>query len=134
MNSTILKPPSASELRFNDVLITRLKIFSDKNRDYGTSFDVDGVIGVVVRLGDKLKRLKTLSENKFQIIVKEEGLKELFLDIANYCDIGIMLLEDADEEKEKTDCNDHEQKFLQQGKDDTGKPACSCGTCSAAGK
>jgi hypothetical protein len=92
------KPPSESELKFNEVLITRLKIFSEKNRDYGTSYDVDGVIGVVIRLGDKLKRLKTVSNNGFQLNIKEEGLKELFLDIGNYCDIGIMLLGDADEE------------------------------------
>lgn len=71
----------------------RYQIFSDKNKDYGSSYDVDGIVGIVIRLGDKLKRLKNISENGYSIVVKDEGLNELLLDIANYCDIGLMLRE-----------------------------------------
>ena len=71
----------------------RYQIFSDKNKDYGSAYDVDGIVGIVIRLGDKLKRLKNISENGYSIVVKDEGLNELLLDIANYCDIGLMLRE-----------------------------------------
>ena len=91
-----------------------LETFTRKNIDYGNSFEADGVVGTVIRIGDKLKRLKTISEKGHVIKVKDEKLLDTLMDLANYAAMGIMLLkdDDADEEKEKTDCNDHEQKFL----------------------
>lgn len=83
--------------KFKNVLNKRFKVFAKKNIDYGSSFDVDGIVGIVIRLGDKFMRLKTISNDKHMIQVSEEGMKELLSDIANYCDIGIMLLEDKDE-------------------------------------
>jgi len=83
--------------KFKDVLSSRLKIFAKKNADYGSSFKVDGLVGIVLRLGDKLMRLKQTSSDGHTIRVKDEGLRELFLDISNYCDMGLMILgEDND--------------------------------------
>ena len=102
---------------FTNILSTRLKIFADKNKDYGSSFDVDGVVGIVIRLGDKLKRLKNVTSQGHVIAVKDEGLVDLLLDIANYCDIGLMLMEsNYGKTEEATDSCD-ESKLLQQGED-----------------
>jgi hypothetical protein len=125
----IKMPPSAAELKFNEILIERLEIFSAKNRDYGDSYKVDGVIGIVIRLGDKLKRLKQITQDGYQVQVKDEGLEELLGDIANYSLMGLMCIRDAEKE---ADNSGNEQEFVQQGKDDNPKPAfehsraCTC--------
>jgi len=113
-----------------------LETFTRKNIDYGNSFEADGVVGTVIRIGDKLKRLKTISEKGHVIKVKDEKLLDTLMDLANYAAMGVMLLkdDDADEKKEKVNCDNHEPIKLQQSKDDTNKSSCSCGTCSAAGK
>ena len=74
-----------------------------------------GLVGIVLRLGDKLMRLKQTSSNQHTIKIKDEGLRELFLDMANYCDMGLMLLEENREQKD-SDISDEPLK-LQQGED-----------------
>lgn len=63
-----------------------LKTYINKNKDYGNSFDqsIDefGLIAGVVRMADKLNRLKTLI-NKPQREV-DESLRDTALDLANY--------------------------------------------------
>ena len=80
--------------KFTEILLERRDLFSTKNADYGSSFRVEDVVGIVIRLGDKLSRLKRADQNGFAMVVQEEGLKELLLDIANYCDIGLLLLKE----------------------------------------
>jgi hypothetical protein len=101
--------------KFIKVLKKRLDIFAKKNSDYGSSFRIDGLVGIVLRLGDKLMRLKQTSKDGHTIQVKDEGLRELFLDIGNYTDMGLMLLEESCEEE---DSNFSDESFeLQQGSD-----------------
>ena len=86
--------------KFGNILNIRFELFAKKNEDYGSSFREEDIAGIVIRLGDKLKRLKKVSGNGYAVKVKEEGLKELFLDIANYCDIGLLLMgEKSDDSK-----------------------------------
>jgi hypothetical protein len=89
---------SDDERIFLDVLTDRYELFCRKNKDYGSSFRVEGIVGVLVRQGDKFLRLKTISSCGRRIEVETEGLKELLTDIANYCDIGLMLLKERDEQ------------------------------------
>jgi hypothetical protein len=111
-----------------------LQIFADKNKDYGSSFDVDGIVGIVIRLGDKMKRLKNVTSKGHVIAVSGEGLSELLLDIANYCDIGLMLMEkEYGKAKEAAYCCD-ESKFIQQSKDHHKILAEECGTISPIGE
>ncbi len=88
--------------KFTEVLHRRLNIFAKKNSDYGSSFRIDGLVGIVLRLGDKLMRLKQTSKDGHVIQVKDEGLGELFLDMGNYCDMGLILLEESCEEKDSS--------------------------------
>ncbi len=85
--------------KFADVLEERFQLFKKKNEAYGSSFRVEDIVGIVTRLGDKMSRLKRVSGKGFVMQVKEEGLQNLFEDIGNYCDIGLLLLKEKVKDK-----------------------------------
>ena len=63
-------------------------IYSRKNADYGDSFaKVREIVhnSVLVRLMDKLERLKTLLGKGEQAQVIDEGVDDTLMDMANYC-------------------------------------------------
>lgn len=68
-----------------------------KNADYGDSFkkslDEDGLIAAVVRMRDKVNRLKSLTDKVGQ--VSDETLSDTALDLANYAIMTAMWLEDS---------------------------------------
>lgn len=61
-------------------------IYKRKNADYGNSFDESckefGLVAGVVRMDDKMRRIKNLLKNPAQ--VKGESLKDTVDDLANY--------------------------------------------------
>lgn len=65
-----------------------------KNADYGNSFseqfDEYGLLSALIRLDDKMRRLKQLSKNEAQ--VKDESIRDTLLDLANYSVMTIMEL------------------------------------------
>jgi hypothetical protein len=67
-------------------------MFVRKNKDYGDAFAEFGVIGVIMRIEDKIKRLLSIQKNKI-ILVDDETLKDTLLDLHNYSAMAIMLLE-----------------------------------------
>ena len=73
--------------KFQDLTNEILKIYKDKNADYGDSFSKSykefGIIAPVVRMSDKMERIKQLSRGE-DIKVKDESLRDTFIDIANY--------------------------------------------------
>ena len=73
------------------------ELFKKKNADYGDAFADYGTVGVLVRMGDKIRRLQSIT-NKGINLVKEESLRDTSIDLHNYSAVAIMLL---DEEKEK---------------------------------
>ena len=64
-----------------------------KNADYGDAFSEYGTIGVLVRLGDKIKRLQSISSNKISL-VNDEKIRDTLIDLHNYSAMAIMCLED----------------------------------------
>ncbi len=63
-------------------------IYRQKNHDYGDSFaKVRSVVpnAILVRLMDKLERLKTLLGNGEQAQVVDESIYDTLIDMANYC-------------------------------------------------
>lgn len=63
-------------------------IYSRKNADYGDSFakvrkEVPNAI--LVRLMDKMERIKTLLFNGERLQVADEKVDDTLLDLANYC-------------------------------------------------
>jgi hypothetical protein len=65
-------------------------LFKKKNTDYGDAFATDGCVGVLVRLGDKLNRLKTVTATSVSL-VNTETLRDTLIDIHNYSAMAIML-------------------------------------------
>jgi hypothetical protein len=70
-----------------------LELFTKKNKDYGDAFAEYGTIGVLVRIGDKLKRCISLSSSKIQL-VDDESLKDTLLDLHNYSAMALMLMDE----------------------------------------
>lgn len=78
-----------------------LKIYMDKNSDYGDSFSKSykefGIIAPVVRMNDKMERVKQLSKSGDRK-VKDESLKDSLIDLANYALMTVIEIE-GDSEK-----------------------------------
>lgn len=79
---------------FKTVTDELYKIHKAKNADYGSSFDKTcdcfGVIAAVVRICDKVERIKTLT--KFDSKVKDESMLDTLKDLANYAILTIIWL------------------------------------------
>ena len=69
------------------------ELFRKKNADYGDAFSTYGSIGVLVRLGDKIKRLQSISSKKITLI-DDEKLRDTLLDLHNYAAMAIMLIDE----------------------------------------
>jgi hypothetical protein len=72
-----------------------LELFKKKNADYGDAFANYGVVGVLVRMGDKISRLSSIT-NTGITLVNTESLKDTLIDLHNYSAMAMMLI---DEEK-----------------------------------
>lgn len=81
--------------QFMSITRNMAKIYAAKNHDYGNSFeeslDEFGLVASVVRMGDKMNRIKSLIKKKAQ--VKDESIKDTLLDIANYAIMTVMWMD-----------------------------------------
>lgn len=74
-------------------------LMQKKNADYGSqsdpfaSFRMFGELGILVRLGDKLSRLKSFTEKGFMAVVTE-SVKDTIIDIINYAVLLYAFLEE----------------------------------------
>ena len=69
------------------------KLFLKKNKDYGDAFATYGTVGIIVRLGDKISRLSSVTRNGINL-VDSESLRDTLIDIHNYAAMGIMLIDE----------------------------------------
>jgi hypothetical protein len=76
-----------------------LELFKKKNADYGDAFAKYGLIGVLMRIEDKLQRGLSISKSGI-VLVSDEGLRDTLLDLHNYAAMALMLL-DEDENDAK---------------------------------
>ena len=80
---------------------TALELFRKKNIDYGDAFAKFGVIGVLMRIEDKIQRSLSITNNGITLI-NDEGIKDTLLDLHNYAAMALMLLSENENETEKT--------------------------------
>ena len=66
-----------------------LELFSRKNKDYGDSFATFGLIGVLIRIQDKINRALTIQHN--QVTLVDESIRDTLLDLHNYAAMALML-------------------------------------------
>ena len=70
-----------------------LELFTKKNIDYGDAFEKYGVIGVLMRIEDKLQRAMSISKNGVNL-VNDEGIRDTLLDLHNYSARALMVLDE----------------------------------------
>lgn len=85
--TTVLTETIDDDLAYYDDVIRKLRgTYIAKNADYGSSFDksIDefGYISAVVRMSDKMERMKSLIKDKGR--VEDESLEDTVMDMANY--------------------------------------------------
>mgnify|MGYP001557954474 CR=1 FL=1 len=73
------------------------RLFARKNTDYGDAFAEHGPVGVLVRLGDKLRRAVSVSSSGVTLVGTEK-LRDTLLDLHNYAAMAVMLLDEGHEE------------------------------------
>ena len=85
-----------------------LELFKRKNADYGDAFANYGPIGVIVRMGDKIHRLVSVTNNGI-CLVNSESLRDTLIDLHNYSAMAILLL-DENKLKPENKVGEEEQK------------------------
>lgn len=70
-----------------------LELFTKKNIDYGDAFAKYGIIGVLMRIEDKLQRSMSITKNGVNLI-NDEGIRDTLLDLHNYAAMALMLLDE----------------------------------------
>ena len=69
-----------------------LELFKKKNKDYGNAFANHGPIGVIIRMGDKINRLMSISQTGVNM-VQTESLRDTLIDLHNYSAMALMLMD-----------------------------------------
>lgn len=82
-----------------DIHNETLQVFIKKNTDYGDAFAKYGLIGVLMRIEDKIQRALSISKSGI-VLVNDEGLRDTLLDLHNYAAMALMLI-DEDEDSKK---------------------------------
>ena len=72
-----------------------LELFKKKNADYGDSFATYGPVGVIIRVGDKINRLSSVTQNGVNL-VDTESIRDTLIDLHNYAAMAIILLDNKD--------------------------------------
>ena len=75
------------------------ELFKNKNADYGDEFANYGPVGVLVRLGDKIQRLQTISKTGISL-VEDEKFRDTLIDLHNYSAMAIMLMDEKNDTPE----------------------------------
>ena len=74
------------------------ELYSAKNADYGNSFKISydhfGILAGLVRMSDKYHRLINLANR--EACVADESIRDTLIDLANYCIMTVMEMEEAE--------------------------------------
>lgn len=93
------KDKDPSESRFKEIALSLSDLYSKKNPVYGNSFERSlkkyGKISGLTRISDKFNRLEKIITNP-DIETNDESLEDTLLDLASYCIMLKMALENVD--------------------------------------
>jgi hypothetical protein len=70
-----------------------LSLFKKKNADYGDAFSKFGVIGVLMRIEDKIQRALSIKKNGINL-VNDESMRDTLIDLHNYAAMALMLIDE----------------------------------------
>ena len=85
------KPDRVSQME--EVQSKALELFKKKNIDYGDAFAKFGVIGVLMRIEDKIQRSLSITKNGVNL-VNDEGIRDTLIDLHNYAAMALMLMDE----------------------------------------
>ena len=77
-----------------DIQSKALNLFKKKNSDYGDAFAKYGVIGVLIRIQDKIQRALSITSNNINL-VDDESMSDTMIDLHNYAAMALMLMEEG---------------------------------------
>ena len=80
--------PRSQIMHMKKIQAEGLELFIKKNADYGSSYKQYGLIGVLVRLQDKINRALHITQHG--IHVKDETLRDTLIDLHNYAAMALM--------------------------------------------
>jgi len=72
---------------------TALELFTKKNTDYGDAFAEFDIIGILMRINDKIKRMVSITKTGIYLVNNEE-ICDTLLDLHNYAAMALMLLDE----------------------------------------
>lgn len=81
--------------QMKDIQAEALELFIKKNADYGDAFAKYGVIGVIIRMQDKLHRAISITNTEINL-VKDEGICDTLIDLHNYAAMALMLIKELE--------------------------------------
>ena len=93
MNPTMNPTQNTRVSQMIQVQQNALELFKKKNADYGDAFAKFGVIGVLMRIEDKIQRYVSISKNGITL-VDDEKIRDTLIDLHNYAAMAIMLLDE----------------------------------------
>jgi hypothetical protein len=76
--------------RFLEIQLKQYNLFLKKNKAYGRSYQDYGPMGVLIRMNDKINRLRTISASKIEIDTGDESVIDSVKDLGNYCILCLM--------------------------------------------
>ena len=65
-------------------------LYIRKNKDYGDAYLLFGIIGIIIRIQDKLQRLISILNNK-KIEINDETIFDTLIDLTNYSILALIL-------------------------------------------
>jgi hypothetical protein len=65
-------------------------LFIKKNADYGDAFAKYGIVGVLMRIEDKIQRAISITQKGVNL-VDDEGIRDTLIDLHNYAAMALML-------------------------------------------
>lgn len=86
--------------RHKEIVEELNRVYEQKNTDYGDSFAESvrefGIVAALTRISDKYSRFKRLALGN-RNLVGDESIRDTLLDMANYCIMLSMILEEEQE-------------------------------------
>ena len=81
--------------QFKAVLDEAAKLRWNKLQCYGKTYDDFGLLGLTIKINDKMGRLKTVTKNvSLDKKIKDENLRDTVIDMLNYCCMWVMVFDD----------------------------------------
>lgn len=82
---------------YNQVIASCKALFARKTHDYGTAWRILRLPSITDQIMIKAQRIRSIEEKGKQLV--EDGIKDEFVGIINYCIMAIMQIELADNKK-----------------------------------